>query len=87
MWDCGHFDKPIMTRWTGKPAADKTYANARIFFKVETVSIESYKAANKKISSKNDYSTANTALEITELLKATKAENEALAEALKQNNA
>ncbi len=41
MWDCGHFDNPIMTRWTQKPAADKTHANARTFFEAETAGIES----------------------------------------------
>ncbi len=74
-----------MTRWTQKATVDKTYANARTFFKVETASIESYKAANRKFSSNNDCVTVNAALKITELLKATKAKNEVLAKALERN--
>ena len=76
-----------MTRWTRNPEADKTYANARTSFEAETASIESYEAARRKCASKNGYATANAALKITKLLKATKAENEALAEALERNNA
>ncbi len=49
------------------------YANALTFFEAETTIIESYEAASGKCSSSNDYATANAALEITELLMATKA--------------
>ena len=87
MWDCGQFDKPIMTRWTSKPEAVKTYANARPFFEAKTASIESYKADSRKYASKNDYATANAALKISEYLKTAKSENEALAESLERNNA
>ncbi len=63
------------------------YTNARSFFDAEIANIESHLAFRWKYSLSNDYATANVSLEITELLKATKAENEALAEALECNNA
>ncbi len=75
-----------MTQWTSKPEADKTYANACTFFKDKTVNIESYEAASGKCWSKNNYTTANVALEILDLMKMAKSDNEALAEALQQNN-
>ena len=56
-------------------------------FEAETANIESYKEASRKCSSNNNYATANAALEIKKLLKATTAENEALREALERNNA
>ncbi len=76
-----------MTRWTSKPEADKTYANVRTFFEAETASIKSYEAARRKCASKNDYATANAALEMSKYLKTAKSENEALAKALERNNA
>ena len=79
MWDYAQFDKPIMTRWISRPEGDKIYANGRILFEAKTASIEIYKVVSGKCASKNDYTTANAALDIFKLLKTAKSDNEALA--------
>ena len=64
-----------MTAWTIKPNADKTYANAVTFFNEKVANLEVYEASS---GNANTFKSANTSVEIADMLNAHKATNEEL---------
>jgi len=69
MYKCNFFDQPMMTEWEKKAAADKTNANAVIFFNDKMVSIEKYQENSGNSAKRNGFESANSALEIANQMK------------------
>ena len=59
----------MMTEWEKKAAADKTYANAVIFFNDKMASIEKYQENSGNSAKRNGFESANSALEIADQMK------------------
>ena len=73
MWNCLLFDQQIITAWTIKPNANKTYINAIDFFNQKVSNLKAYKAAN---GNTNSFESVNAAVKIVDMLNAHKATNE-----------
>ena len=69
MYKCNFFDQPMMTEWEKKAAADKTYANAVIFFNDMMASIKKYQENSGNSAKRNGFESANSALEIANQMK------------------
>ena len=69
MYKCNYFDQPMMTEWEKKATADKTYANAVIFFNDKMASIEKYQENSGNSAMRNGFESANSALEIADQMK------------------
>jgi hypothetical protein len=86
IWNCGQFNKQTMTEWSIKPAGEKLYPQAVIFFNLKMRNSEQYEAASGNSTAKNGFDSANAALEITELLNTAKADATAATEALQRRD-
>ena len=73
------FNEKFMTTWTGRTIAQKTYAQARAYFKANVKAITDFRAVGGQV---NTYATASAATELKEAVASALAE---FAESNKEN--
>ena len=75
MYKFNFFNQPMMTEWEKKANADKTYANAVIFFNDKMASIEKYQENSGNSAKRNGFESANSAPEIVDQMKSIQKEH------------
>ena len=60
MWNCKRFSEPVMSKWTRRPPARKTWAQAKSYSERKAAELDKYKLTNGVDDKPNKFAGATT---------------------------
>ena len=64
MWNCKRFSKPVMSKWTKRPPATKTWVRTKSYFEKRTAEIDKFELTNGAGNEPNEFAGATTEMKL-----------------------